>query len=59
MDLRVDQSGDLELAFGRMREAARRLREEDADDATGMPVIDPCHAAAEAALAALDADAAR
>lgn len=76
LDLRVDQSGDPRLAFGPMREAARRLREEDGADVlllgcagmadlreplqqvTGMPVIDPCHAAAQAVLAALSPGAA-
>lgn len=77
LNLRVDQSGDPKLAFGPMREAARRLREEDGadvlllgcagmtdlrqplEDAIGLPVIDPCHAAAEAAYAVLAEGGAR
>jgi len=72
LNLRVDQSGDPQLAFGPMCEAARRLRDEDGADvillgcagmadlreplqqAVGLPVVDPCHAAAQAALAALE-----
>lgn len=71
LNLRVDQSGDLDLAFGRMCEAGLRLRKEDGADVLllgcagmadlrvplerelGMPVVDPCQAAADAALAAL------
>lgn len=67
LNLRVDQSGDRELAFGPMCEAARRLRDEDGADVlllgcagmaelrgplqetVGLAVVDPCHAAAEAA----------
>lgn len=68
LNLRVDQSGDPALAFAPMREAARRLRDEDGADvvllgcagmadlrkpleeALGIAVVDPCLAAAEAAV---------
>lgn len=68
LNLRVDQSGDPAVAFERLREAARTLREEDGADvlllgcagmadlreplaqALGLPVVDPCSAAALAAL---------
>ncbi|QHI98505.1 Asp/Glu racemase [Xylophilus rhododendri] len=67
LNLRVDQTGDPDLAFAPMLEAARQLRDVDgadvillgcagmADlrkplaDALGLPVIDPCEAAAQEA----------
>lgn len=71
LNLRVDQSGDPELAFGRLREAGQLLREREGADvlllgcagmadlrqpleeALGLPVVDPCGAAATAALRAV------
>lgn len=71
LNLRVDQSGDPELAFGGLCVAGRMLRDQDRADvlllgcagmadlrqpleeALGLPVIDPCQAAAVAALRAL------
>jgi Asp/Glu/hydantoin racemase len=71
LNLRVDQAGDPAIAFDRLREAGRLLREQDGADALllgcagmadlrqpleqalGLPVVDPCQAAAAAALKAV------
>jgi allantoin racemase len=73
LDLTVEQSGSRELAFERMCEAGRALRERDGADvlllgcagmadlrapleqALGMPVVEPCEAAAALALWRVDA----
>lgn len=75
LDLTVAQSGSRELAFERMCEAGRALREHDGADvlllgcagmadlrapleqALGMPVVEPCEAAAALALWRVDAQA--